>query len=103
MLGEVEVREDVAVQDEEAVGEEALVGGEADRPRGAERLGLLDVAHAGPARDLVAERRAQVLGRKPQAMTTSVTPWRPSQSAMKRMNGRSTSGIAGLGCVRVSG
>ena len=46
VLGEVEVREDVAVQDEEAVGEEPLVGGEADRPRGAERLGLFDVAHA---------------------------------------------------------
>ncbi len=51
VLGEVEVGEDVAVQDQEAVGEKPLVGGEADRPGGAERLGLLDVANARARRE----------------------------------------------------
>ena len=53
---------DVAVEDHEAVAEQALVGREPDRARGAERLVLLDVADRRPARDRVAERRAQVLG-----------------------------------------
>ncbi len=64
VLGEVEVGEDVSVQDQEAVGEEPLVGGKADRPRGSERLGLLDVADARAAGDLVAQGGAEVLGAK---------------------------------------
>jgi hypothetical protein len=36
-------------------------------------------------------------------MTTSSTPCPCSQSIMKRMNGRSTSGTTGLGTVLVSG
>ena len=39
----------------------------------------------------------------PQEMTMSSTPWRRSQSSMKAMNGRSTSGTTGLGTVVVSG
>src|SRR4051812_15481431 len=41
--------------------------------------------------------------RWPQDMTMSSTPWRRSQSSMKTMNGRSTSGTTGLGTVVVSG
>src|SRR4051794_20857462 len=39
----------------------------------------------------------------PQDITMSSTPWRRSQSSMKTMNGRSTSGTTGLGTVVVSG
>src|SRR3712207_7169481 len=41
--------------------------------------------------------------RKPQAMTTSSTPWLRSQSSMNAMNGRSTSGTTGFRTVLVSG
>src|SRR3954470_22210536 len=41
--------------------------------------------------------------RWPQPITTSSTPWRRSQSSMKTMNGRSTSGTTGFGTVEVSG
>ena len=53
------------------------VGGEADRARGAQRLGLGDVADPGrrSARPRRAPRAA-TSGRKPQASTTSSTPWR---------------------------
>src|SRR5215208_7387111 len=39
----------------------------------------------------------------PQEMTMSSTPCVRSQSSMKAMNGRSTSGTTGLGTVEVSG
>ena len=64
---EVEVGEDVAVEGEEAVLEAVAerVGGEADRPGGAERLGLGDVGdlHPGPLL-LVAQRLAQDVGQE---------------------------------------
>jgi hypothetical protein len=59
--GQVEIREDVAVQHHEPLTEQALVGGEPDRARRAQRLVLLNVGDRGAARDLVAQRAAQVL------------------------------------------
>ena len=80
---QVEVGEQVAVQDQEAVAQQPLVGRQAQRARGAQRLGApRRSGSAGLARRPRRAPRAAASAPKPHAITTSVTPWRATQSTM---------------------